>query len=314
MLPVIYTSVKRHPDALQFAFSIPFSLERVVCTVQVDGWTRVAIVDKDLNKVLHQYGNVSPAKSPLGWYAPPDILIAINNVYMRSPALSRELDGKLADARQYVLKTQLKDVPFDIWYFGRAQPCLDQISTQLFQTALFKVLVCMVQTYIRVKIDHQDKVVIDGQEVDCCLSNVAVESNGWRIKARRCVDNLELDVMVRWEAVDRLPCFAFDDSNFDGHKPVPTWKWFSRGEVLHGLAPNELIGHADNGTMEHPEATGREVVPLAGGGTDWELVALVGDGTDWELVTWAESGEPGEERSEGAAELLDEKVGGRGFP
>jgi hypothetical protein len=81
--------------------------------------------------------------------------------------------------------------------------------------------------------------------------------------------------------VDRLPCFAFDDRNFYRSRPVQSWKWFS-SEVPRVQAENKLIGHAENGTIEHP-------------GT------IPGD------VTMAGAGDSEKVLSEGASDVLDEK-------
>jgi hypothetical protein len=142
---------------------------------------------------------------------------------MCSPALTSDLEGKLADARQCVLKTQLKEIAFDILSFGRMRPYLDHVSTEAFQTALFKVLVSMVQTYIRVKVDCQNQVAVDGQEEQYCLSHVNVEAHGWRIKARRCIDNLELNLMARWAIVEAFRALRSTTPIFTG-----------RDRCLHG--------------------------------------------------------------------------------
>jgi hypothetical protein len=53
----------RHP------LDIPPSSERVVHTLQVDDWTRVALRDQKLNEALVRYGNVSPTdRSRPCWY------------------------------------------------------------------------------------------------------------------------------------------------------------------------------------------------------------------------------------------------------
>jgi hypothetical protein len=137
---------------------IPPSFELAVRTIQVDGWTRVALLDNDLNEALRQYGNISPAGSLLlGWYDPTAMLIGLNNVYMCSPS-SEDLDVKLADARQCVLKTLLKEISYDIY--------LGQVSPEAFHTVLFKVLLTMVQTTVRFRADHQNQVAVVGHEYD----------------------------------------------------------------------------------------------------------------------------------------------------
>src|SRR5207248_6294313 len=86
---------------------IPPSLELIVRTVQIDGWTRVAPLDKDLNEALLRYGDMPPGESSVpGWYDPTVMLIGLNNVYMCSPS-SEGLEVKLADARRCILKTLL---------------------------------------------------------------------------------------------------------------------------------------------------------------------------------------------------------------
>lgn len=66
------------------------------------------------------------------------------------------------------------------------------------RTTLFKVLLTMAQTIVRFRVDYQNRVAIDGCEYDCCPSHVDKEAQGWRIKLRRCMDNLELEVLVEW--------------------------------------------------------------------------------------------------------------------
>ena len=53
----------------------------------------------------------------------------------------------------------------------------------------------------------------------------------WRMEARRFFNNLKLDVTMPWAIGDRLPGFVF---NFQGHRPVSTWEWFSSSEMSGG--------------------------------------------------------------------------------
>jgi hypothetical protein len=252
---------------------VPPSPELIVRTVQVDGWTRVAPLDKDLNEALLQYGNMSPTESSVpGWYDPMAILIGLNNVYMSSPS-SQDLEVKLANARRCILKTLLKEICHDIFAFGRVRTYLDQVSPEAFHTTLFKVLLTMVQTLVRVRVNYQSQVAIDGCEYDCCLSHVDKEAQGWRIKLRRCKDNLESEVCVEWTDVERLPGFVFDDDNFYGHRPVSTWEWFSLSEVRQGRSQDMLPEYADNVTMEHGILNLKEL--LTCDGSEGEFVPSV---------------------------------------
>jgi hypothetical protein len=83
------------------------------------------------------------------------------------------------------------------------------------------------------------------------LSRVDKEAQGWRIKLRRCVDNLESDVLVEWTDVERLPGFIFDDGNFYGRRPVSTWDWFSLSEVQQYRPQDKLPEHADDETTAY---------------------------------------------------------------
>jgi len=178
------------------------------------------------------------------------MLIGLNNVYMCSPS-SEGLEVKLADARRCILKTLLKEIGYDIFAFGGVRTYLDQVSPEAFHTRLFKVLLTMVQTIVRLRVDYQNQVAIDGREYDCCLSHVDKEAQGWRIKLRRCMDNLELEVLVKWADVEHLPGFVFDDGNFYGRRPVSTWEWFSLSEARQDRPQDELPEYTDDGVMAH---------------------------------------------------------------
>ncbi len=85
--------------------------------------------------------------------------------------------------------------------------------------------------------------------------------------------------------MEYLPGFAFDVSNFYGHRPVSTWEWFFPSEVPQGQAENKLIGHTKIRIMEHPEPIQYE----------------------WDEVTVAGAGDPDEVLSKGAPDVLEEK-------
>lgn len=113
----------------------------------------------------------------------------------------------------------MKEIAFDILSFGRVRPYIDQVLIEAYRTVVFNVLVSMVQTYVRVKINCEGHVAFDGQEAECCLRHIDIEAGGWRIEAMRCTDKLELSVMASWSMVDNLPCSSSTTAIFTGLDP-----------------------------------------------------------------------------------------------
>jgi hypothetical protein len=157
------------------------------------------------------------------------------------------------------LKILLREISHDIFVFGGVRP--NPVSLEAYYTPLFKVLLTMVETLIRVRMNDRRQVVNDGREELCSLGHVDKEAQGWRITWRRCIDGKEFTVTAEWAYVEYLPGFAFDDSNFHGHTPVRTWNWFSSVEPPK-YEDEELSRLQD----KHPEYEdeGLELLPSGG--------------------------------------------------
>jgi hypothetical protein len=94
-----------------------------------------------------------------------------------TPDTSRQPEKPASKKKEKVLYWRWK-IDYDISAFGGVR------------TTLFKALLTVAHTTVRLRVDYQNQVAIDGR------------AQGWRIKLRRCMDNLELEVLVEWTDVD----------------------------------------------------------------------------------------------------------------
>jgi hypothetical protein len=233
----------------------PPSPYQAVRVLKVDGWVGASLSSAELKQILLRFGNVSSADSySPEWYEPHILLIGLNNVEMYSPKLSATLQDQLDDARNCLLETLLKEIVFGLLIFGQKSRQTsyyhpDQGDSQV---ALLKVLVAMLHTYVKIRVDRHGRLAIDSQDEAFCLLSANVEETGIRVEARRCIDNKKLEYVISRSTVARFPGFSFDDRHFHGLRPVPTWTWFSSDEAALNANSNQLeMETSEPGDQDH---------------------------------------------------------------